>query len=207
MKLLVITANPKKKGALATLTGEVARGARDYGVEVEEARLADMDIGYCRFCLKCRQDLDSAIGPCAQKDDMGPLTEKIVAADGIVLACPTSGGHSNAIMRTFFERTCWTMGRATRNILWVKGCPEARPGVKRKVGATVTTAGIVPTWSRFFCYGATKEMSAHMGPLLSCDVVSNLWVGKINVKGLKERDRRRAYKLGRVLAEKMRVAC
>jgi multimeric flavodoxin WrbA len=51
MKVLVITGNPKKSGALATLTEEAARGAGEDGAEVEWIRLREKDIGFCRFCL------------------------------------------------------------------------------------------------------------------------------------------------------------
>ena len=42
MKVLLITSNPKRKGALATLTAEAARGAEEAGAEVEVRRLAEM---------------------------------------------------------------------------------------------------------------------------------------------------------------------
>ncbi len=77
MKVLAITGNPKKKGALATLVEEAARGAAAGGAEVEEIRIADRDIGYCRFCMTCREDHGPGIASCAQKDDMGEILEKI----------------------------------------------------------------------------------------------------------------------------------
>lgn len=49
MRVLVITSNPKTKGALASLTEEAVRGATEAGAEVEQIRLADCDIGYCKF--------------------------------------------------------------------------------------------------------------------------------------------------------------
>ena len=104
MKVLVITGNPKKKGALATLTDEAGMGARARGAEVEEVRLADLDIGYCRFCMKCWEDKTSVLGECALRDDMAGVIEKVREADGLILACPTSGGHPNALMKTFIER-------------------------------------------------------------------------------------------------------
>lgn len=200
MKVLVITGNPKQSGALATLTGEAARGAAEAGAEVEMIRLAEMDIRHCRFCLRCREDLGSSIAACVQKDDMAETLRKIVEADGFILACPTSSGHQNAIMKTFEERCVFTLGKPTRKILWVKGCPESRIADRQRHAAVVTTAGVIPAWSRFTCYGAVREMCGLAGGLFNAEITGKLYAGLINVRGLTKRNKRKAYELGASLA-------
>lgn len=203
MKVLIVSGNPKKKGALASLVGEAARGATDGGAQVEEARITALDIGYCRFCLQCHDDVDSPIARCALADDMPDLLEKVRAADGLILACPASGGHANAVMKTFIERTTWTLGRPTRNVLWVKGCPESRITDKQRYAVTITTAGVVPTWSRAVCNGSTREMSSHAEGIFNAKVVRRVYAGSIMKRGFRPADMRRAYAAGRELAEAM----
>ncbi len=203
MRILMITGNPKKKGALATLTEEAVRGAKEGGAEVEEIRLADKNIGYCKFCLKCHEDIDSTISRCSQEDDMAEILNKVKDADGFMLVCPTSGGHPNSLMKTFIERTTWTLGRPTRSILWVKGCPESRIADKQRIAVLFTTAGVVPTWMRLFCNGSTREMCSHARGIFNAKVVGKLYGGGIFKYGLLERDKKRARAIGQKLAKKI----
>ena len=103
MEILVLTSNPKSTGALATLTDLVAQSARAAGASVEEIRLEDRQIGYCRFCMTCFRDRESPVGPCVQADDMPGLLERLRQADGYIFATPVSSGHANARFKTFAE--------------------------------------------------------------------------------------------------------
>lgn len=197
MKVLVITANPKKKGALATLTAEAARGLSDSGVKVEEIRLADHDIGYCNFCFKCIRDTISELGPCSQDDDMRQLLQKARDADGFVLASQVSSGHVNARFKTFIERSAYTAGRSGR-LLFLKGVPESRFTDKQRFAVTLVTAGAIPSWLRIFCNTATRQMKELARCGYNAKVVGKLYAGMVR-DGLKERDREKAYVLGREL--------
>lgn len=200
MKILVIDGNPKKKGALATLVGEVARGASEAGAEVEALRLADMDIRYCRFCMKCYKDTGSEIASCAIKDDMEEVREKIKEADGYILACPTSSGHANAVMKTFIERSTYTVGRSTGRTLFIKGIPESRLTDRRRCAMTVTTAGAVPAWLRMACNGSTREMVELADRVFNAEVLTNMYIGRLSFRGLKDREKQKAYQVGGELA-------
>jgi multimeric flavodoxin WrbA len=201
MKALVITANPKKKGALAVLTSEAARGLADSGVEVEEVRLVDHNIGYCNFCFKCIRDTESKIGGCSQDDDMKLLLQKAKEADGFVFASQVSSGHANARFKTFIERSTYTAGRAGR-LLFLKGVPETRFTDRPRFAVTVVTAGGIPTWLRVFCNTATRQMSELARHGYNARVVGKLYAGMVR-DGLKERDREKAYKLGRRLGARI----
>lgn len=201
MKVLIITANPRNSGSLASLTSEAARGASVAGAQVEEIRLADMDIAYCRFCLKCHDDVDSDIAYCVQKDDLNGLLDKVREADAFVLACPMSGGHASAIMKTFIERTTWTLGRPTRQMLWIKGIPESRITERERRAVTITTTGVIPAWSRALCDGSTREMSAMAKGIFNAKILGSLYAGNIFKHGVTRRQLRKAYDLGRTLQD------
>ncbi|MBU1669947.1 MAG: NAD(P)H-dependent oxidoreductase [Actinobacteria bacterium] len=200
MKVLAITGNPKKKGSLADLTAEVVRGVEEGGVEVEVVRLADLNLGYCRFCLKCRDATGPQIASCVQEDGLAGLIEKILEADGFILACQTSGGHASVLMKTLIERTCYTLGSPTRRILWVYGCPDCRIRDKQRFAVVVTTAGVVPTWSRAFCNGANREMAQHAEGIFNAKVVGRLYGGNVWKHGVTRRVMRKALKAGHALA-------
>lgn len=196
MKVLVITSNPRKTGALATLTEDAARGARDADAEVEEIRLAECDIGYCRFCMTCFKDKHSPIGRCVQHDDMSRLLEKLREADGYVMASPVSSGHANALFKTFFERCCYTAGRSSR-LLWMDGLPKTRFTV------TIVSASAIPAWLRVVCNTATRQMAELSGRAFNSKVIGRLYAGNLRSGGFKESYSDEAYSLGRLLAQRI----
>jgi multimeric flavodoxin WrbA len=104
MKIVAINASPKRGGALSTLIAETVRTAREQGAEVDELRLADLDVRYCRFCMTCYTDTEPPIGTCPQDDDMRWILPALREADGYILGTQVSSGHADAIMKTFIER-------------------------------------------------------------------------------------------------------
>jgi multimeric flavodoxin WrbA len=200
MRVLVITSNPKKKGALATLTSEAARGAEEAGVEVEVIRLAEMDIHYCKFCMNCYKDARALVGPCVQDDDMQAILEKIRAADGFVMATPLSSAHANACFKTFFERCTYTAGRPGR-MLWIYGLPRSRFTDKKRYAVTIVTAGNMPNWMKPFCNVATRQMKELAARAFNASTIGSQYAGSLLSRGFKPAYKEEAYRLGRSLAE------
>lgn len=204
MKIIVINANPKKRGALATLIEEASAGARESGADVEEIRIADQNIGHCTFCMTCYKDTESAIGRCFQHDDMQWILPKLKEADGYIMATQVSSGHANAIMKTFIERSVFTAGASKGTILWIKGVPVTRFTDKKRFAITIATAGAVPAWLRIFCNTATSQMKEMASCSFNANVVGELYAGELIAKGLQESDIQRARRLGQKLASKIR---
>jgi len=200
MKVLAITGNPKSSGALATLTGEAARGAAEAGAEVEMIRLADKDIGCCRFCLTCLKDSSSDIAACVQKDDMAEILRKIKDADGFILSCPMSSGHMNAIMKIFEERCVMTLCAPTRKILWVTGIPESRITEKQRHAITITTTGVIPNMLRPFFHASTREMASMARGIFNAELLGHQYAGRLIFRKLSRRESKKAYRLGKSLA-------
>jgi len=202
LRVLVITSNPKTKGALASLTEEAVRGATEAGAEVEQIRLADCNIGYCKFCMTCFKDKDSPIGPCVQKDDMKWILEKLKKADGYVMVSQVSSGHLNARFKTFVERCCYTAGRAGR-MLGIEGIPETRFTDKHRFTVTIVSAGSIPSWLRAFCNTATKQMEELSKYTFNSKVIGRQYAGNLTFGGYKKSYGDKAYRLGRHLVEKI----
>ncbi|MBN2025334.1 MAG: flavodoxin family protein [Actinobacteria bacterium] len=201
MKILAISGNPKSEGALATLHDEATRGAAEAGAEVETIRLAEKDIGCCRFCLNCLEDTASDIAACVQKDDMAEILHKIKEADGFILSCPMSSGHINAHMKIFEERCVMTLCTPTKKILWVSGIPESRIGDKKRHAVTITTTGAIPNVLRPVFHGSTREMASMARDIFNAETVGNLYAGRLWFRKLSRREKKKAYKLGRSLVQ------
>ncbi len=67
---------------------------------VEEIHLADKRVEYCIGCGVCLEK-----GRCWRPDDYAGVAEKLLAADGIILASPVYFSHVTAQMKTFLDRS------------------------------------------------------------------------------------------------------
>jgi multimeric flavodoxin WrbA len=73
-------------------------------VETEFISLAGMDIAPCTHCNWClKKQTDGR--PCAQDDGMSEIYQKLMAADGIVLASPAHFGRLSGALADCLDRT------------------------------------------------------------------------------------------------------
>lgn len=100
-QVLVLVGSPRKKGNTDWLADEFIRGAQEAGHGVEKIYLKDQKINGCLGCGACQRNG----GSCVQKDDMGDIYEKWLAADVVVLASPVYFYTWSAQMKTVLDRT------------------------------------------------------------------------------------------------------
>lgn len=98
-KILILSGSPRKNGNSDILCDEFMKGAVEAGNEVEKIRIAEKNIGYCRACYACKN------GPCAIKDDMTEVLQKMINADVIVLASPVYFYSIDAQLKALIDRT------------------------------------------------------------------------------------------------------
>jgi len=99
-KVLILSSSPRKHGNSNTLCDRFMEGAIEANHQVEKVVLAEKKINYCTGCYACKKN-----GRCAQKDDMAPILDSMVAADVIVLATPVYFYSMCAQMKTVIDRT------------------------------------------------------------------------------------------------------
>lgn len=119
VKILGIVGTPIKKGNCQYMLEEALRVAEEEGrVETELIHLQDYRIEYCVGCDGCLQrvhKLQKKIGfdiipvpvkgyNCGIKDDMKVLHEKMLEADGIILAAPVYIATMPGQVKTFIDR-------------------------------------------------------------------------------------------------------
>lgn len=98
-KVLILSGSPRKNGNSDILCDEFMKGAVEAGNEVEKIRVAEKNIGYCRACYACKN------GPCAIKDDMTEVLQKMIDTDVIVLASPVYFYSVDAQLKALIDRT------------------------------------------------------------------------------------------------------
>ena len=174
MRILGINGSHRSGKGTSKLLSAALDEAAAQGAETELVELADLDIGYCVGCNACLAKPTCALSG----DDMAALTEKLLAADGVILASPDYFSSVSARMKTFMERT--------RPLHMVANA------LKGKVGGMVATAGLndcgvestMEAMDRWF---ATQEMLVvHPrleGPVLATGATATQFAGFDAEKG------------------------
>jgi multimeric flavodoxin WrbA len=122
MKILAISCSPRENGNTVALLNKALEGAKQDGAEVELFSAAGKDIRPCDACRACGKT-----GKCIVKDDVTPLQEKMLAADGIIYGTPVYFYGMAAQAKAIMDRT---------TALQVPGRTLAN-----KVGGVVAVAG------------------------------------------------------------------
>ena len=143
-KIVAIYGSPRRKGNTATLLKKAIEGARDAGADVEEIVLRDLNISPCLEIYGCLQ-----AGECAIKDDFQMVRDKIMQAQGLILASPVFfyavSAHTKMLMDRF--QSLWVKK------YWVDKTPREQQTNNRK--------------GLFISVGATKGKKLFDGMLLS----------------------------------------
>lgn len=99
MKVLAISASPRKGGNSDVLCDQFLKGAADAGHKIEKIRLAEKKIAPCMACYGCTESHRCVIG-----DDMDQMLQKMIDADVIVLATPVYFYCMAAQMKIMIDR-------------------------------------------------------------------------------------------------------
>ncbi len=107
MKIYAVCGSPRKNGNSVQLVKAFMDGVQEAAgdaAETEVIYLSDLKYTGCRGCFACKMNNDRLYGHCAAKDDLTPVIEKIIQADGIVFASPIYFSHVSSYMQALFER-------------------------------------------------------------------------------------------------------
>jgi putative NADPH-quinone reductase/putative sterol carrier protein len=102
MRVLVVSANPRKSGYTDRLVDLFLQGLRQTKAEVHFVDVTSQHIHACLGCYHCWLVTP---GQCVHVDGMASLLEEIVAADVLVVASPIYFYSMSAALKVFFERT------------------------------------------------------------------------------------------------------
>ncbi len=101
MILLLISSSPRKeKSNTYLLAKEVIEGVGKDVTKTEVIHLCNYEIKFCRHCERCHKK----ILDCPIDDDALMIIEKMLEADGIILATPNYINQITASMKSLFER-------------------------------------------------------------------------------------------------------
>ena len=110
MKILAISASPRKGGNSDILCDRLLAGAAEKGHETEKVRVAEKSLSPCLACGACQGEKRD----CVRKDDMAEILQKLIDADVIALALPVYFYSMAAQMKIFIDR-CYPRYREIAN--------------------------------------------------------------------------------------------
>ncbi|MBL7177583.1 MAG: flavodoxin family protein [Desulfobacteraceae bacterium] len=123
MKVIAFNGSPHKEGNTAILVNYVFSELEKEGIETELVQLAGKKIKGCLGCYKCFANKDQRCS--VTTDDLNGCIEKMVDADGIILASPTYISSITSETKALMDRAV-LVTLANDNTM-----------LKRKVGAAV----------------------------------------------------------------------
>jgi len=157
VKVLGVVGSPRVSGNTEYLVSETLRAAEEEGAETELVRLAGKEIKPCDACLTCRETKE-----CHIKDDFQPIFEKMVDADGIILASPVYFGSATPQIKALIDRAGY-VSRARGRVFENKvGGPMV---VARRAGHNFTFAQLM-----FFFF--------HQGMIIPGSIYWNIAFGR-----------------------------
>ncbi|MDD5307669.1 MAG: flavodoxin family protein [Deltaproteobacteria bacterium] len=122
MKVVAFNGSPRVKGNTRILIGHVLTEIEKAGVETEVVQVGAKDLHGCRACYECKERLDRR---CAFDDDIAnECIDKMIAADGVLLASPTYFSDVTPEIKALMDRA-GLVTRANGDLL------------RRKAGAAV----------------------------------------------------------------------
>jgi len=103
MKVVAFNGSGRKDGNTAILVNYVFEELKKEGIETELVQLAGKKIRGCAACYKCFKNKDQQ---CSVKDDVAnECIEKMIEAQGIILASPTYFADVTAGLKALIERS------------------------------------------------------------------------------------------------------
>jgi multimeric flavodoxin WrbA len=151
MKFVTVMGSPRPEGNTAKVLAWTEDELKARGHEVDHIDIMDCRIGYCDGCFRC-QNAEDRLG-CSQKDDAQVVFDRMLAADGLILASPLYCWGFAAPMKALLDRGVCLIKR-----------PEGEDAVYllegKRAGLLVTAGGpeegnadlIVETYRRYTEY-------------------------------------------------------
>ena len=102
MKVVAINGSARKDGNTAMLVNVVLDELKAKGIKTEMVQLAGTTLRGCTACYRCFENKDKR---CTVKEDaLNTYLEKMLAADGIILASPTYFADVSAELKALIDR-------------------------------------------------------------------------------------------------------
>lgn len=102
MKVIAFNGSPRKEGNTASLIKHVLAELEKEGIETEMVQIGGKSVHGCTACAKCYENKDKRC--VIDKDIVNECIEKMIEADGIILASPTYFADLTPELKALIDR-------------------------------------------------------------------------------------------------------
>ena len=106
MKVVAFNGSARKNGNTAILVNRVFQELQKEGIETELVQFSGKKIRGCIACYKCFENKDQRCS--VTNDVLNSCVEKMIEADGIILASPTYFANISAELKALIDRSGMT---------------------------------------------------------------------------------------------------
>ncbi|HKL13523.1 MAG TPA: flavodoxin family protein [Halanaerobiales bacterium] len=99
MKVIGVLGSPVKRGTNSLLQKSLDT-LSEAGIETELLHITDYNLQFCQGCNTCLRE-----GRCVIEDDLTKIGDKLIEADGIILASPSYFGSPTAQLKNLMDRS------------------------------------------------------------------------------------------------------
>jgi len=159
------------------------------GAQVEKITLAGMEIRDCVGCVPCFEK-------CVTGDTTWEVTDRLLDADGIILASPTYQGMMSGLLKSFLDRAIYIgrKHRAPSKVAGHSGLLKDKVGASIAVGASSGMQFVNLEHVMWFLKNqmlvATGERSLYLGLAATARDRGEVKCDKVAMEGARELGRR-----------------
>ena len=221
MKALFVNGSPRKNWNTHKMLVSAMQGAQDAGAECEFVHLYDQPFKGCVSCFACKLKNAKTHGLCAFKDALTPILEKALASDVLVAGSPVYFSYPTGMFRSFIERLLFpimsynvnpdgTRPRAIDKVIhsaviYTMNCPEdfaPKMHYPELLAPNASAMGMILGDCETLCAYNTYQFTDYSR--YDAGMFSEPVKAEYREKVFPE-DLKKAYELGRRLAEKARA--
>ena len=189
MKVIGVLGSPVKRGTNSLLNNALAT-LSEQEVDTELIHLTDYNLQFCKGCNTCLRE-----GHCVIDDDLTQIGDKLIEADGIIMASPSYFGSPTAQLKNLMDRSRYLKMQDHK--------------LKNKILGVISSSGLnqgggQSTIEDINRFGLTHGMLI-MGPAATPQSEANMVVGTSETEEGWQRvkDDKKAVKLAHNLGERM----
>lgn len=165
MKIISITSSGRKNGnterVVRLMEADLAQMAAENNmkVEFEQINLSDSDLKFCRGCRIC---FDKGEDLCPLKDSLLIIRDKLIEADGLILASPVYVEDINGIMKNWIDRMAFNCHRPafagkTAVIVTTSAAGSSNHAIRTMKSALITWGFHISAQSKFRTGGLISD--------------------------------------------------
>lgn len=150
MKYVIINGSPRRKNTWKM----VEQAKKNLKGDFKEIHLMKEKIPMCNGCFKCIMESQKK---CPHADKVIPIVDEMMAADGIIIACPVYAMNVTALLKNFLDHTAYFYHRpeffTKKALIIVSTAGAGQNDVAKYIDETLRHWGVNKTYKITYACG------------------------------------------------------